>query len=91
MANYPYDDTQQGTTTYSKCPDDDIFRLLAKSFSYVSQTRILVRKSRESIVALYMYAVPNPFLLKKTCLNQKRPLPFEVKLVKATLTCSSDP
>lgn len=33
VANYPYDDTINGESTYSKSPDDDIFQALAKTFS----------------------------------------------------------
>ena len=33
VANYPYDDTMNGESTYSESPDDDIFQALAKTFS----------------------------------------------------------
>ena len=36
VANYPYDDNKAGQSAYSKCPDDDIFRQLAESYSLVS-------------------------------------------------------
>ena len=33
VANYPYDDTINGESTYSESPDDDVFQALAKTFS----------------------------------------------------------
>lgn len=33
VANYPYDDTANGRSVYSKSPDDDVFQALAKTFS----------------------------------------------------------
>ena len=36
VANYPFDDNAvQGVSTYSKCPDDATFRVLAESYSLV--------------------------------------------------------
>lgn len=43
MANYPYDDTKYGTTTYSKSPDDKIFIALAESYSLVRSETISVQ------------------------------------------------
>jgi carboxypeptidase D len=34
VASYPFDDTAQGLSIYSKTPDDDVFRTLAKTYSY---------------------------------------------------------
>ena len=36
VANYPFDNSKSGHSVYSKCPDDRIFKQLAKSYSYVS-------------------------------------------------------
>lgn len=33
VANYPYDSRKDGRTAYSRCPDDDIFRQLALTYS----------------------------------------------------------
>ena len=33
VANYPYDDSPTGKSIYSKAPDDDVFKALAKSYS----------------------------------------------------------
>ncbi|XP_074640654.1 carboxypeptidase D-like isoform X2 [Tubulanus polymorphus] len=33
VANYPYDDTESGTSVYAKCPDDKTFQILAESYS----------------------------------------------------------
>ena len=38
LANFPYDDTKQGISTYSKCPDDKIFKVISESYSLVSMT-----------------------------------------------------
>lgn len=39
VANYPYDDSRSGTTSYSKSPDDATFRMLAESYSLVRDVR----------------------------------------------------
>lgn len=42
VANYPWDDNPQGRSgLYSKCPDDEIFKKLAKAYSFVSFTGFL--------------------------------------------------
>ncbi|ESO08248.1 hypothetical protein HELRODRAFT_75388 [Helobdella robusta] len=33
VANYPYDDATDGNSVYSKCPDDETFRMLASSYA----------------------------------------------------------
>lgn len=38
VANYPFDDTKEGTSVYSKSPDDAIFLQLAKSYSLAHST-----------------------------------------------------
>lgn len=35
MVNYPYDDGPQGTTAYSKSPDDDVFKMVSLAYSQV--------------------------------------------------------
>lgn len=37
VANYPWDDNPQSLSgVYSKCPDDQVFKKLAKAYSFVS-------------------------------------------------------
>ena len=36
VANYPYDDTKNGHSVYSKSPDDATFRMISEAFSLVS-------------------------------------------------------
>ncbi len=43
VANYPYDDTRNGQSTYSKCPDDDIFQQLAETYSTVRYCALFCR------------------------------------------------
>ncbi|KAJ7370252.1 Carboxypeptidase N catalytic chain [Desmophyllum pertusum] len=38
VANYPFDDSPTGHSEYSKSPDDDVFKELAKSYSMVHPT-----------------------------------------------------
>ncbi|XP_077995365.1 carboxypeptidase D-like [Glandiceps talaboti] len=38
VANYPFDDTKNGRSKYSKCPDDAIFRQLTESYSQAHPT-----------------------------------------------------
>ncbi|KAM9468797.1 carboxypeptidase D [Clarias gariepinus] len=33
VVNYPYDDNQMGISTYSRSPDDDVFRMVALAYS----------------------------------------------------------
>ena len=42
VANYPYDDTPYGVSTYSKSPDDITFTMLAKTYSLVGDSRWIV-------------------------------------------------
>lgn len=35
VANFPFDDTSGGHSVYSKCPDDQVFKQLAESYSLV--------------------------------------------------------
>ena len=37
VANYPYDDDLAQATSYSRSPDDDIFKQLAETYSQVEQ------------------------------------------------------
>ncbi|XP_048836679.1 carboxypeptidase D [Brienomyrus brachyistius] len=41
VVNYPYDDGPQGTTTYSKSPDDDVFKMVSLAYS---QANPMMRK-----------------------------------------------
>lgn len=38
VSNYPFDDTPSGQSVYSKSPDDAAFRMLAESYSLVSNS-----------------------------------------------------
>ncbi|XP_071946432.1 carboxypeptidase D-like isoform X2 [Antedon mediterranea] len=38
VANYPFDDNKELSQTYSKCPDDDMFKQIAKVYSYAHAT-----------------------------------------------------
>jgi Zinc carboxypeptidase len=38
VSNYPFDNTPNGQSVYSKSPDDATFRMLAESYSLVSNT-----------------------------------------------------
>ena len=42
VANYPFDDTREGTSTYSRCPDDRTFRGLAESYSLVRGIAVVI-------------------------------------------------
>lgn len=35
LANYPYDDTKNGISVYSKSPDDKIFQVISEAYSLV--------------------------------------------------------
>ena len=37
VANFPYDDTKNGHSVYSKCPDDATFKMVSEAFSLVSK------------------------------------------------------
>ena len=43
VANYPYDDSRSGASTYQMSPDDDVFRQLALSYSMAHSTMHLGR------------------------------------------------
>lgn len=36
VVNYPYDDDPAGRTQYSKSPDDEVFKMVARAYSEVS-------------------------------------------------------
>jgi len=36
VANYPYDDNKKGVATFTKCPDDAVFKQVSKAYSLVS-------------------------------------------------------
>lgn len=36
VANYPFDDSRSGTSSYSKSPDDGTFQMVAEAYSLVS-------------------------------------------------------
>lgn len=38
VANFPYDDDSKMIEMYSTCPDDDVFRYIAKNYSYTHPT-----------------------------------------------------
>ncbi|KAK6192240.1 hypothetical protein SNE40_003744 [Patella caerulea] len=38
VANYPWDNSKSGFTSYSKCPDDEVFKRLSESYSLAHST-----------------------------------------------------
>ncbi|XP_033111584.1 carboxypeptidase D-like [Anneissia japonica] len=38
VANYPFDDNRNSSQTYSKCPDDAVFRQISKAYSFAHPT-----------------------------------------------------
>ena len=48
VSNYPYDDTKEGHSVYSKSPDDAVFKQIAESYSLVS-SEILILNEYEGI------------------------------------------
>ena len=81
--SYPFDDTKNGISTYSKSPDDDVFRHLASTYSnnHLTMHKQSVRQKARLYLCVHIFTVYFFFnkKKKKKKKGEKNPLTYEFK------------